>query len=603
MEKKFSIIITYYNNGYKNGFLNKVLWSIYRQTYTNYEIIIVDNNSPVPVIKSDCRDSVIKIYRMDYNYGNCFARNFGLSKASGEYVIFNDGDSVYSSNFLEVHSQTKSDVYITVYDGKFKNFLNCKLDEIQDKVISYEKKYPDTDFKTLHNPDISHFLNCNPAAISFKRKILLEDTYDESFSYNKDFSKGRGWEDLELNVRLYKKGCIFSGSKDAFTAHIAHDCAIKSIAELVFASKINWDKLNKKHSDFKNICPKEWYSQADSQGDTTAPRRHFDIFHKSKPTIGIYGVNSYIGGTETSLVELAYFIENEMKDFNVWIAQMDGRFVSELDPLIKDFGLNKLTLEEASKAGSETDIIIYYADCSGRTPESLKVVKSRVKMFGGILNSLANESVLVPTHYWIKTQEILDWLHTKVSHIDKSFMAQTPINIDYWNNYNQEYVNEFKKLNNIKANALIIGTVARNEKLNETIKLIKSFAFSNVELLVVGTNDKIPGCITFGRIPARNIYQLMDIFLYNSTADGVPRVIMEAMCNSLPIVSSNIGGIPSLGHKYFIDNNFEDFRDTLEKLIKSKDLRLSIGKENYNSIIKYNDVSKKNIAQFLRSLL
>jgi len=44
-----SIVIVYYNTGNKNGFLDKIIWSLNRQTCQDFEILILNNNSPVDI--------------------------------------------------------------------------------------------------------------------------------------------------------------------------------------------------------------------------------------------------------------------------------------------------------------------------------------------------------------------------------------------------------------------------------------------------------------------------------------------------------------------------------------------------------------------------
>lgn len=591
---KFSIIILYYNDGYKNGFLQKVIWGLNRQTFTDFEVIIVDNNSPVPLTLVGNENSNIKIIRLECNKGQCTARNVGLREAGGERVIFNDGDGVYSSNFLEVHSEANTDVFMTLRDGRFKKQLNCKLEQVEEKVNEWEDKDLEVLCETLHHPDINHFLNSAPNATSFKREVILQENYDENFNYCKDSSKGRGWEDTELGVRLYKKGYSFSGSKEAFTMHIEHPCAIK-IEELMYSGNINWNKLLEKHPDLEKICSSEWYN---------LPRGYRKIPSKHRPTIGIYGINRYIGGTETSLIELTQFIRTELIDFNVWIAQMDGYEDSKLDFLLEDYKIAKVKNDKVVQHLKNTDILIYYVGLTGLKIKELANVKYRIKMFGGKAYSMLSTVGLIPTHYWAKSQEISGWLVENVNPpVENMFIAQTPINIDYWNKYDKDYVSKFRSMNKIKDDQVIVGTIARNEKLKETITLLKSFSFPNVKVLVVGTKEKIPGCLTLEQLPSRHLYQLMDIFLYYSKADGVPRVLMEAMCNSLPIISSDIGGISTLGHQYIIDNDFSEFRSKVKILSESKELRLKIGKNNYNAITNYNEQMKQKISNFLRSLV
>lgn len=89
-------------------YLNKCITRIVNQTYTNLQIILVDDGSPdgCPQIcdqwaKKDARIEVIH----KKNGGLSDARNFGLKAAKGEYICFVDSDDYISINMIErMHS-------------------------------------------------------------------------------------------------------------------------------------------------------------------------------------------------------------------------------------------------------------------------------------------------------------------------------------------------------------------------------------------------------------------------------------------------------------------------------------------------------------------
>ena len=96
-----SIIVPVYK---VEEFLEECLDSILAQTYTNLEIILVDDGSPDNCGKI-CdeyvsKDSRIKVIHQD-NGGLSSARNAGLDIAIGEYIGFVDSDDYIESNFFE----------------------------------------------------------------------------------------------------------------------------------------------------------------------------------------------------------------------------------------------------------------------------------------------------------------------------------------------------------------------------------------------------------------------------------------------------------------------------------------------------------------------
>lgn len=102
MNPYISIIIPVYN---AEKFIEECLNSIYRQTYTNYEIILVNDGSTdsSPIIcdtfeKNNRQTRVIH----KINGGAADSRNIGLSQAKGDYILFIDSDDFWpNENCLE----------------------------------------------------------------------------------------------------------------------------------------------------------------------------------------------------------------------------------------------------------------------------------------------------------------------------------------------------------------------------------------------------------------------------------------------------------------------------------------------------------------------
>ena len=99
-----SIIIPNYN---KEKYLRKCIDSVLNQTYTNYEVIIVDDGSTdasVKIIESYHSDK-IKLRKLNKNKGIATARNKGLEIARGRMICFLDSDDYWNKNKLEIQVQ------------------------------------------------------------------------------------------------------------------------------------------------------------------------------------------------------------------------------------------------------------------------------------------------------------------------------------------------------------------------------------------------------------------------------------------------------------------------------------------------------------------
>lgn len=98
---KFSIIVPVYN---VEKYLEDCLDSILNQTMKDFEVIVVNDGSPDNsqeiIDKYAKKDSRIKSFKKK-NGGISDARNYGISKAKGEYFIFVDSDDTINSKLLE----------------------------------------------------------------------------------------------------------------------------------------------------------------------------------------------------------------------------------------------------------------------------------------------------------------------------------------------------------------------------------------------------------------------------------------------------------------------------------------------------------------------
>jgi glycosyltransferase involved in cell wall biosynthesis len=91
-----SIIIPYYNRPIK---LERALKSIENQTYKDFEIIVVDDNSQKTPLNSTLKK--VAYIKNQINRGPGYSRNVGLKIAKGDYVCFLDSDDYLHPLFFE----------------------------------------------------------------------------------------------------------------------------------------------------------------------------------------------------------------------------------------------------------------------------------------------------------------------------------------------------------------------------------------------------------------------------------------------------------------------------------------------------------------------
>lgn len=119
---KVSVIVPCYNQG---DFLNDALGSVWEQGYQDWECVIVNDGSTDQseqvALQWVNKDSRFKYFSIP-NGGVSHARNFGISRSSGTYILPLDGDDKISPNYLEEAVKAISATGITLVYGVTKRF-------------------------------------------------------------------------------------------------------------------------------------------------------------------------------------------------------------------------------------------------------------------------------------------------------------------------------------------------------------------------------------------------------------------------------------------------------------------------------------------------
>jgi len=201
---KVSLITPSYN---KEKYIAETINSLINQTFEDWELIIVDDNSTdntTNIIEEFIqKDARIKLFRNEINKGANYSRNFALNKSLGDYVIYLDADDVLRRDCLLTRIEkmriTNSDVCVFSL-----NLFNKVIgDDI--RVWNPETKTPLSDF-------LSHKLPWQTMQPIWKREILIDlGGYDESFER---------MQDVEFHTRaLFNDKITFSlidGEPDCF---------------------------------------------------------------------------------------------------------------------------------------------------------------------------------------------------------------------------------------------------------------------------------------------------------------------------------------------------------------------------------------------------
>jgi len=101
MTEKVSVIIPTYN---REKTILRALQSVLDQTYTNIEVLVIDDGSTdsTEEIVNSISDERVRYIVLEKNGGPSNARNVGVQMASGEWIAFQDSDDCWHKDKLEV---------------------------------------------------------------------------------------------------------------------------------------------------------------------------------------------------------------------------------------------------------------------------------------------------------------------------------------------------------------------------------------------------------------------------------------------------------------------------------------------------------------------
>ncbi len=114
-----TVIVPVYN---REKYIKETIESILKQTYTNYEVIFVDDCSTdgsLEILEEYCKIyNNFRLIKLKRNKGVSFARNIGIRKASGRYIAFLDSDDLWLESRLEEQVKfTKTNNYAFTYSA------------------------------------------------------------------------------------------------------------------------------------------------------------------------------------------------------------------------------------------------------------------------------------------------------------------------------------------------------------------------------------------------------------------------------------------------------------------------------------------------------
>lgn len=257
---KVSIIVPCYNQGH---FLNETLTSVYNQSYTDWECIIINDGS-TDNTEQIANQWVHKEARFKYFYKNngglSNARNLGLEKAEGEYLMFLDSDDCIHkdkiSKSITLITSKKFDIVISDF-RMFKTDVSnlkpafCNLSEQQ---FSFESILLDWDTKFNFPPHCCVFSSHLFENLRFNETLKAKEDW---FMWIGVFSKNPKLEFINEPLAFYRKNPKSMTknwklmNENLALAYLEILSTIDEKHKAKFISKIINDNIQSKQSYFK----------------------------------------------------------------------------------------------------------------------------------------------------------------------------------------------------------------------------------------------------------------------------------------------------------------------------------------------------------------
>lgn len=228
-----SVIVPVYNRAVE---VKELLQSIYAQTNTDFEVVIVEDGST-----EKCKNEVdfysdklnIKYFEKP-NSGPGQSRNYGFERASGNYGIFLDSDCILPKNYIQSVITNLQNNYVDAFGGP------DKADE-SFTVIQKAINYSMTSFFTTGG-----IRGGGEKLEKFHPRSFNMGYSKDVFDVTKGFSKMRFGEDIDMSIRIIENNFETRLIKEAFVYH-KRRTNLRQFFKQIYNSGIARINLYKRH--------------------------------------------------------------------------------------------------------------------------------------------------------------------------------------------------------------------------------------------------------------------------------------------------------------------------------------------------------------------
>ncbi len=229
-----SVVIPFYST--EKGFLERSVKSVLKQDYQNFEIIIVDDCSPINAVDELSEllpNEKIKVFRNKVNRHGAYSRNYGIEQSNGEFIALLDADDYWDNNHLSTCIREIDD-----YDFIYSN--------IQRVIGSNVTKIEVSDIKNYEQNLMADILLDSPPQTNsffFRKSCYPTVKFDESLKRHQDYQFF-----LSFCLSKYKVKKI-----NICTSYYIDTCYKDKIID--YLSIYSFWKKNKQYTSYKKLHP------------------------------------------------------------------------------------------------------------------------------------------------------------------------------------------------------------------------------------------------------------------------------------------------------------------------------------------------------------
>ncbi|MBE9218229.1 glycosyltransferase [Dolichospermum flos-aquae] len=619
-----SVIIPCFNYG---QYVEEAIDSILRQTFQDFEIIVVDggstDNSTVTTLKY-LQKPKTKIY---YRKGRHLVgdnRNFGIQKAKGKYICCLDADDKIKSTYLE-----KALFLLEVY----------AYDIVSTSVQCFGNSIET--WNIVANPTLAEILKGNQVSTV---AVFSKQMWEKANGYH-DYGIGKDHisEDWDLWVRMMALGARVINISESLMLYRIHD---KHTSLSNHPESLSFKDQAKTISYFnqKYLTPeaykRSWNNNQTSyqviDGSINLTQSYLAQTKENNKLKILFALPFVItGGADTILLQIAKYLSENNFDISIITT-------IKTDP---KFGDNTNKYEQITQEiyhlynfldsqGKWKDFVYYYLESRQinilfivgsayfydllpdikRDFPHLKVVDQLFNEYGHITNNRKYAELIDMN---ILASQVIEDILLQEYQESKSKTRVIVHGVDTQKEFNSININQ-KLIRDIIPNGkFIVSYMGRFSEEKCPLKFVEivdklrdnkdiyflmlgngpEYDSVKVKISELGLDDKIyaPGFV----YDNRPFLKTTKLLIIPSRIEGIPIILMEGLSLGVPVIASKIGGIPDIiidGYNGFVcdPNNPDEFANKIIKIYSDKNLQNQL-KTNARTYAEENlDITKMN---------